>query len=102
MIRLRLSVKLWIRANRGRICVWLFALMAVFVLLQPPWVARIGRMGEDYPPRQRALYHSPLWIIPAAPSRYWDVSIDYGRLSLEFIAAESIVTALYLTWGRKL
>jgi hypothetical protein len=95
------STHAWIHANRRGMSVWLFALVAGFVLLQPPRVARIGRMGEDYPPRQRPLYHSPLWVTPVPPNRYWDVYIDYGRLFLEFAAAESLVAALYLTWGRK-
>jgi hypothetical protein len=94
------STRLLFHANRHAICVWLFALVIATLAMFPPWTGKVGRLG-DYPARETPLWHAPLWHWPDAPGRFWTVRVDYGRLLIEATAAESLIAALYLTWGKK-
>lgn len=78
----------------------MFALVLALLMAFPSWAGFVGRI-KDYPAREIGLWHAPLWQRPEAPGRAWTVRVDYGRLLIEAIAAESLVVALYLTWGRR-
>ena len=102
------STHAWFHTNRRGLSVWLFALVIAALAASPPWVARTQRVTEqigegissDLPPLENYLQHSPLWHRPSRGSR-WTVRVDFSRFFLEAVAAESLVAALYLTWGRK-
>ena len=90
----------WFHTNRRGLSVWMFALVIATLALFPPWIGSTGRF-HDYPEREKPLWHAPYWHRPDQPGAFWSVRIDYGRLFIEAIAAESLAAALYLTWGRK-
>jgi hypothetical protein len=78
----------------------MFALVIATLALFPPWIGSTGRF-HDYPEREKPLWHAPYWHRPDQPGAFWSVRIDYCRLFMEAVAAESLAAALYLTWGRK-
>jgi hypothetical protein len=110
------SVHSWCQDNRRSLSVWLFALVIATLAMFPPWLTRIEGYSEhdrygsgddsysnysEKPPIETALWHAPLWQRPNKRGYLWAVRVDYSRLFLEASVAESLVAALYLTWGRK-
>jgi len=91
------SIRVRLQRIRREVCVWIFALVIALLVAFPPWVGFLGRTAE-YPSREAVLWHSPLWHRPEGPGRAWTVHVDYGRLLMEIVGAESLVIALYLSW----
>ena len=100
----------WLKSalsDRRDVCIWLAALVLFSYLAFPPWEA-VKAFNEESGIRRFEwdtvkLGRSIVTVRPPDPDEYtnWIVSIDYARMAMELLACESLVVALYLTWGRK-
>ena len=101
----------WHLHNRRReTCIWLAAIVLFSYLAFPPWKAvehsHIGLKDIKLEWTAVKMGRSIVTTIPLPPDygysmKSWVVSVDYARMFMELCATESVIAALYLTWGRR-